>query len=274
MIHRVVGFRGKEATVTKGSTLLVAERRQELLDTVRTHGRLEVARAASELRTSTETIRKDLVALESQGLLRRVHGGALQVPSMTFEPDVVNRTEDLEEKGRIAARALGEVPAEGTIFIDAGSTTLAFAELLEGRAGLRVFTNSLTVARIVAGKPFLSCHTLGGRVRPNTLAEVGSWTERLLDDSHFHFDVAFVGTNAISFSRGLCTPDPEEAAVKRGMIVNSERVVLLADHTKFGQNSLVKYADLAEIDLVVTGVETEGEHRRALTDAGVETALA
>ena len=260
--------------MTKGNTLLVAERRQELLNTVRTLGRLEVARAASELKTSTETIRKDLVALESQGLLRRVHGGALHVPSMTFEPDVANRTENLKEKHRIAARAIEEVPEGGAIFIDAGSTTLVFAELLEGRAGLRVFTNALTVARILAGKPFLSCHTLGGRVRPKTLAEVGSWTERLLDDSHFHFDVAFVGTNAISFSRGLCTPDPEEAAVKRGMIVNSERVVLLADHTKFGRNSLVKYADLAEIDLVITGVEIEDEHQMALTDAGVETELA
>ena len=260
--------------MTKGSTLLVAERRQELLNTVRTLGRLEVARAASELRTSTETIRKDLVALESQGLLRRVHGGALRVPSMTFEPDVASRTENLKEKHRIAARAIEEVPEGGAIFIDAGSTTLVFAELLEGRAGLRVFTNALTVARSVVDKPFLSCHTLGGRIRPETFAEVGPCTESALDDFHFHFDVAFVGTNAISFSRGLCTPDPEEAAVKRGMIVNSERVVLLADHTKFGQNSLVKYADLAEIDLVITGVEIEDEHQMALTDAGVDTEIA
>lgn len=260
--------------MAKESMLLVAERRQQLLNAVRTRGRLEVARAASELGTSTETIRKDLIALESLGLLRRVHGGALHVPSMTFEPDVANRTDHLEEKSRIAARAIEEVPEDGAIFIDAGSTTLVFAEFLEGRPGLRVFSNSLTVARILAGKPFLSCHTLGGRVRPKTLAEVGSWTERVLDDSQFHFDVAFVGTNAISFSRGLCTPDPEEAAVKRGMIVNSERVVLLVDHTKFGQNSLVKYADLAEIDLVIAGVETEDEHQMALMDAGVQVQLA
>lgn len=260
--------------MTKGNTLLVAERRQELINAVRTRGRLEVARAASELGVSTETIRKDLVALESQGLLKRVHGGALQVSSMTFEPDVVNRTQNLKEKGRIAKRAIEEVPEGGAIFIDAGSTTQVFAELLEGRAGLHVFTNSLTVARILAGKPLIICHTLGGRVRPKTFAEVGAWTQLVLDDSHFHFDVAFVGTNAISFSRGLCTPDPEEAAVKRGMIVNSERVVLLADHTKFGQNSLVKYADLTQINLVITGVEIQDEHVMALTDAGVETRLA
>jgi DeoR family fructose operon transcriptional repressor len=260
--------------VTDGSMLLVAERRQELVNRVRTRGRLEVGEAAAALGTSTETIRKDLIALEAAGLLRRVHGGALQVPSMTFEPDTANRTENLKEKRRIAARALEEVPEEGAIFIDAGSTTQVFAEYLTGRPGLHVFTNALTVAGIVAGKPLLSCHTLGGRVRGSTLAEVGSWTQRALENFHFHFDVAFIGTNAISFSRGLCTPDPEEAAVKRGMIVNSERVVLLADHTKFAQNSFVKYADLAEIDLIITGIEIEDKHRVALADAGVETQLA
>ena len=250
-------------------TLLVAERRQALIDTVRTYGRLEVAVAAAELGTSTETIRKDLIALESQGLLDRVHGGALQRQSLTFEPDIRSRTENLAEKRRIAARAIEEVPQDGAIFIDAGSTTQVFAELLTGTPGLQVFTNALTVAGILAGKNFANCHTIGGRVRPNSLAEVGSLAQRVFDE--FRFDVAFVGTNAASFSRGLCTPDPEEAAIKRAIIVNSERVLLLADHTKFGRDSLVKYADLDEIDLVITGVEIEEEHQMALTDAGVQT---
>lgn len=257
--------------MAKAGTLLVAERRQELINAVRTHGRLEVALAASELGRSTETIRKDLIALESQGLLRRVHGGALQLPSVTFEPDIASRTENLVEKRRIAARAIEEVPEDGAIFIDAGSTTQVFAELLPDAAGLQVFTNALTVAGILAGKTLLSCHTLGGRVRPNSLAEVGSYALRALDD--FHFDVAFVGTNAASFNRGLSTPDPEEAAMKRAMIVNSERVVLLADHTKFARNSLVRYADLAEIDLVITGIEIEDGYRAALAEVDVETAL-
>ena len=252
--------------------LLVAERRQALIDAVRTHGRLEVATAAFELGTSTETIRKDLIALEAQGLLRRVHGGALQLQTMTFEPDIANRRENLAEKGRIAARAIAEVPEEGAIFIDAGSTTQVFAGFLVGAPGLRVFTNALTVAGTLAAKDFLDCHTVGGRVRPSSLAEVGSLAQRVFDD--FRFDVAFVGTNAASFSRGLCTPDPEEAAIKRAMIVGSARVVLLADHTKFGRDSLVKYADLDEIDLVITGVEIEDEQAAALADAGVATELA
>ena len=258
--------------MTRAGTLLVAERRQALIDAVRTRGRLEVAAAAAELGTSTETIRKDLIALESQGLLNRVHGGALALQSLTFEPDIGSRTENLAEKRRIAARALEEVPRDGAIFIDAGSTTQVFAEILIAGPGLQVFTNALTVAGILAGKHFLNCHTVGGRVRPNSLAEVGSLAQRVFDD--FRFDVAFVGTNAASFNRGLCTPDPEEAAIKRAIIVNSERVLLLADHTKFGRNSLVKYADLDEIDLVITGTELEAEQRAALVEAGAEVELA
>ena len=258
--------------MTSAGTLMVSERRQALIDAVRTRGRLESAAAAAELGTSTETIRKDLIALESQGLLNRVHGGALALQSLTFEPDIGSRTENLAEKRRIAARALAEVPRDGAIFIDAGSTTQVFAEILIAAPGLLVFTNALTVAGIFAGKHFLNCHTVGGRVRPNSLAEVGSLAQRVFDD--FRFDVAFVGTNAASFSRGLCTPDPEEAAIKRAIIVNSERVLLLADHTKFGRNSLVKYADLDEIDLVITGTELEAEQRAALADAGAEVELA
>ena len=252
--------------------MLGAERRQALIDAVRTRGRLEVSAAAVELRTSTETIRKDLVALEEQGLLRRVHGGAIPIHSLTFEPDVVSRTENLPEKRRIATRALQDVPPDGAIFIDAGSTTHLFAEMLTAAPGLQVFTNALTVASTLAHKHFLNCYTLGGRVRPSTLGQVGALAQRVFDD--YRFDVAFVGTNAASFSRGLCTPDPDEATIKRLIIESSDRVLLLADHTKFGRDSLVKYADLDEVDLVITGEELEGDKRALLVDAGVEAVYA
>jgi len=257
--------------VASAGNMLGAERRQALIRAIQTDGRVEVATAAAELGTSTETIRKDLVVLEEQGLLKRVHGGAIQAQLLTFEPDVGSRTEDLAEKRRIATRALEEVPQDGAIFIDAGSTTHLFAELLTGTPALQVFTNALTVAGALARRQFVNCHTLGGRIRPNSLSEVGPLAQRVFDG--YRFDVAFVGTNAASFDRGLCTPDPEEAAIKRLIITSSDRVVLLADHTKFGRDSLLKYADFEEIDLVITGVELAEEKRAALADAGVDTVL-
>lgn len=256
----------------KAVAMLAAERRRTLAETVRTRGRLEVAVAAAELGTSTETIRKDLIDLESRGLLRRVHGGALPPESLTFEPAIASRTQHAEEKRRIALRAVQQVPAQGAVFLDAGSTTLVLAELMPLPAGLIVFTNALTVAGALAARDFADCHTTGGRVRPTSLAEVGPQALRAFDD--VRFDVAFVGTNAVSFSRGLCTPDPEEAAIKRAIITSADRVVLLADHGKFGRDSLVRYAALSDVDVVITGVEVLDEHRDALVETGVELLLA
>jgi len=258
--------------VSVNGSLHRAERRQALLESIQMHGRLEASAAAAELGTSTETIRKDLVVLEDEGLLMRVHGGAIRLSSLTFEPNVGSRNANLDEKRRIAAKAIDEVPQGGAVFIDAGSTTQVFVELLKGPLNLQVFTNAQPIAGALVRKHFTNCHALGGRVRPNTLAVVGPLAQHIFDD--YRFDVAFVGTNAASFGRGLCTPDPEEAAVKGAIIRSSDRVVLLADHTKFGRDSLVKYADLEDLDLVITGVEIEPEKRAALADVGLEVYLA
>lgn len=266
---------GEEASGAMASrvSMLAAERRQEIIKAIRTYGRIEVADAAAKFDTSLETIRKDLIALEAQGLLRRVHGGALHVENMIFEQDIASRVrENYDEKRRITVRALAELPSSGAVLLDAGSTIQMLAEMLPARRDLHIFTNSLVVAQAVASRPPLVCHTLGGRVRSRTMAEVGATARRSLQD--LHFDIAFVGTNAVSIRRGLSTPDPDEAAIKRDMITNSDRVVLLTDHTKFAQNSLVRYADLTEIDLVITGIELEESYRTALADAGVETELA
>lgn len=247
------------------------ERLRRLTEMIQTHGRLTVAEAAAELRTSTETIRKDLVTLEGQGVLRRVHGGALHVESMTHEPEVATRGANVEEKRRIAEAALAHLPQAGAIFIDAGSTTEELVRLFPNRR-LTVFTNTLTVASALAALSEVRVHTLGGRVRAETLAEVGS--QALATISTLSFDLAYVGTNAISVERGLSTPDVEEASVKAAMIRNAERSCLLADHTKFARTSLVRYAGVEELDLIVTGRELDAQHRSALKGLDVEVSYA
>ncbi len=252
-------------------SLLAAERQEHLLATLRTFGRVNAAESALALGTSTETIRKDLIALEQSGLARRVHGGALHVASMTFEPDVAIRQDNLEEKARIATAALAHVPDGGAVLIDAGSTTKAFVDRFPNRP-LTVFTSALAIALTLSTRPLVSVSTLGGKVRPITTAEVGPIALRTL--RQMHFDVAFVGANAVSVAHGLATPDPDEAAVKSEMITNSERVILLADHTKFAQRSLVRYAEVSDLDLIITGSELEEPHRRDLAELKVEVEYA
>ncbi|HEX8970549.1 DeoR/GlpR family DNA-binding transcription regulator [Oryzihumus sp.] len=245
------------------------ERQQHILETARTDGRVEVTALAERLDVTPETVRRDLTALERRGLLRRVHGGAIPVERLGFEPAVATREERLvTEKERIAKAALAELPDEGTILIDAGTTTGRLAELLPRDRELTVVTNSLTVAGQVATQANLSLYLLGGRVRGRTLACVGEWAERALAD--VFVDVAFVGTNGLSRERGLTTPDQSEAAVKRAMISAARRAVVLTDHSKVGIDHFALVSPLAEIDTIITDSGLDAETAAELEGEGPE----
>lgn len=250
--------------------MLAAERRQKLLDDLARQGKVNAAAAAADLQISVESIRKDLILLENQGLLTRVHGGALQASPMTFEPDVDSRDDNLNEKARIAQAALAYVPEGGAIAVDAGSTAMELIRRLPNKP-LRVFTTSLTVASAASRLSQISVSTFGGQVRHSTSAQVGPLALRAIEP--MHFDMAFVGTNALTVQHGLATPDEQEAAVKAALINHAERAVLLADHTKFGRRSLVSYAEVASLDTIVTDTELLPEFQQELADIDVQVEL-
>lgn len=238
------------------------ERQQWIVDHARTVGRVEVATLADELDVTTETIRRDLKVLERHGLLRRVHGGAIPVERLGFEPGLAARDAVLTaEKERIAKAALAELPAEGSVLLDAGTTTARLAEALPLDRELVVLTNGLPIAMSLSTRPNLTVLLIGGRVRGRTLAAVDSWALQALADSYV--DVAFIGTNGVSVERGLTTPDTTEAAVKRAMVGAARRTVLLADHTKVGNDHLARFASLEDVDVLVTdsGIEAEDAER-------------
>ena len=243
------------------------ERKQFILDRLRHNGRVDAVEIAKSLRVTGETIRKDLIALERQGLLRRVHGGAVGVQGLGFEPAVETRTEFASEKIRIARAALAHLPEQGSVLIDAGSTTAKLVELFPGDRELTVYTNTVPHAVALLTRPRLTVFTLGGRLRSNTFAEVGDWTARAL--AEINVDVAFLGTNGITVTRGLTTPDPTEAAVKRRMLACARRRVLLADHSKVGMISGVQHADLADIDLLITDTGLSDERYGELQTSGL-----
>ena len=252
---------------SKDKPLYAAQRQQAILMALANSGRVDAAAMAAQLSVTSETVRKDLTALERQGRLRRVHGGAIPILDLSFEPDVSVRVEYADEKRRIAVAALAHLPNAGTILIDAGSTTGRFAELIAPDRPLTVFTNALPIALTLSSRPNVTVHTLGGRVRSRTFAEVDSWAARTL--SELNVDVAFVGTNAMSVERGLTTPDPAEAAIKRLMLERAAQRILLADHGKIGRVSTHKYGDLADIDLLITDSGIDDASERALRDAGL-----
>ncbi|GIH28102.1 DeoR family transcriptional regulator [Acrocarpospora phusangensis] len=245
------------------------ERQQEILRRARLAGRVDVVTLAEELSVTTETIRRDLTTLERAGLLRRVHGGAIPVERLGFEPALAARDEVMTaEKERIAKAALAELPQDGAIIIDAGSTTGRLAQVLPADRELTVIVNSPPLATVLATRGNLSVIMLGGRVRGRTIATVDDWALRPLDN--LHVDVAFMAANGCTVNRGLTTPDPAEAAIKRAMIGAAQRTVLLADHTKFTNSYLARFATLGDIDMVITDTGLDSVLAADLAAAGPE----
>ncbi len=234
------------------------ERQQEILRRARAAGRVDVPRLATDLNVTSETIRRDLTVLERAGVVRRVHGGAIPVERLGFEPALAARDAVMTgEKERIAKAALEELPEDGAVILDAGSTTERLAEVLPADRELTVVVNSPRLAVSLAQRPLLTVIMLGGRVRPRTLATVDDWNLRLLEQ--IHVDVAFMGTNGMSVEHGFTTPDPAEAAVKRAMIAAARRAVVLADHTKAGGDYFSRFARFSEVDTLITDKGLDGE---------------
>jgi DeoR family transcriptional regulator, fructose operon transcriptional repressor len=227
------------------------ERQQAIADQARRLGRVDVSTLAVTLAVTGETIRRDLSTLERHGVLRRVHGGAIPVERLGFEPALAARDAVLTaEKDRIAKAALAELPEEGSILLDAGSTTARLAEMLPIDRSYTVLTNGLPIALSLATRANITVLFIGGRVRGRTLACVDPWAMEALAQSYV--EVAFLATNGVSARRGLTTPDQAEAAVKKAMIAAARRVVLLADHTKAGSDHLARFGDLADVDTFIT----------------------
>ena len=232
------------------------ERQGEILRRARAEGRVDVVGLAEALSVTSETIRRDLRVLERSGVIRRVHGGAIPVERLGFEPALATRdTVMTEEKARIAKAAVAELPDEGSVIIDAGSTTERLANVLPADRELTVVVNAPPLATSLASRPNINVIMLGGRVRPRTLAAVDDWNLRLL--SELHVDVAFMGTNGLSLECGFTTPDPAEASMKRAMIAAAGRAVVLADHTKIGNDYLARSAALSDIDTLITDDELD-----------------
>lgn len=245
------------------------ERQQEILRRARAAGRVDVVTLAAELDVTTETIRRDLTSLERAGVLRRVHGGAIPVERLGFEPALAARDEVMTaEKERIAKAALAELPEDGSVIIDAGTTTGRLVQVLPADRELTVVVNSPPLATVLAARANLHVIVLGGRLRGNTLATVDDWALRPL--AHLNVDVAFMGTNGCSLIRGLTTPDPAEAAIKRAMVKAAQRSVLLADHTKFSNTYLATFAELSEIDVVISDTGLDAGLAADLAAAGPE----
>lgn len=229
---------------------MAAKRHRAITQQLRIEDVVRVDELAKALEVSAATIRRDLVELEKNGVLKRVHGGAVPAPRNLDEPlfdakAAINN----KQKQWIADLALSQIGPGDSVFLDGGSTVLALAQRLPRMTDLTVVTNSLRVASLLSGSgPRMIM--VGGDFRRLSQVFVGALSRPMLDT--LHVDCAFMGTIGLDMEEGMTTTDPREALTKELVIENASRVVLLADSSKFNSVSFVRFAGVEDIDAIIT----------------------
>jgi DeoR family fructose operon transcriptional repressor len=235
--------------------MLQEERFLRIRSLLTTFSRISVERIVQALDVSRETVRRDLVELESLGELRRVHGGAVSIGPEPEPPLSARLVARVKEKRAIAKAALALLRPGQTVFLDAGSTVSIFADELATLSGMTVLTNSLNIALRLAGSDEKraarnNIRLLGGQIDISTQATYGDTT---VDEiRRYRVDVALLSPVGLHPKHGAMSFEHHEAAVARAMAEQAQQVVILADHAKIGQASRVSYLRSADIDTVIT----------------------
>lgn len=256
-------------TTESSAPKLQHHRQREIYVLALRQGSVDVADLARRFDVTTETIRRDLSDLQQRDLLRRVHGGAVPVERQYHEPMVGARDmQNAAEKLRIGREAIREVPEEGSVIIDSGSTGQRLAEVFPIDRNVHVVTNSLIAASTLARRGVAELTVLPGGVRTNTFAMVDASTVAAV--RALRVDVLFIGCDGLSFRRGLTTPYRDESLVKRAMVESARRVVAIVDQSKFGNDQLFSCAALDEIDVLVTDTRVDDAAVTVLAEHGTE----
>lgn len=225
-------------------------RREQILGYLSAHDRAAVGELSQALGVSEVTIRKDLDLLESQGMLLRVHGGAMASGRGRLELHFATREQQhLEEKRRIAQAAARLVQSGQRIFLDGSTTALQVARLLKDREGLTVVTNGLYTALELNFSAGVTTIVVGGTMRHRSSSLVGSLSADLLQ--RLRVDLGFFSARAVS-ADGLMEGDLDEAQLKQRLVQVSALTVGIVDSSKFGATAFSVFALPHEIDRIIT----------------------
>ncbi len=240
---------------------LTAERRNEIAQLLVRDGNIKASELAKKFAVSTETIRKDLIYLENQGIAQKSYGGAVAATELVERPVALKELEYMDVKTAIASKALEMIPEKGVVLLDAGSTNYALAKQLTLRKDLTIFTNSILALNVLSDSEN-EVFALGGRVRGSSKGIVGAWAMQALQS--IHIDVAFLGTDGLKDMNGPSTASYEECELKQAVLACCNQFVVLSDHTKFESTGLFQYCSWEEVDAVITNETVNEETRREI----------
>lgn len=240
-----------------------SERSQYILQQLLEVGQVNVDELSQRLGVNTSTIRRDLERMERQHLLRRVHGGAVPVDTLSYggyANDLTFQTnvnKQAEEKNRIALAAAQLVEPGDSIALSPGTTTTYLARTIRMQQipNLTVVTNAINIAMELAGLPGLNLIVTGGIFLPDFFALVGPTAEQNLRE--IYVQKAFVGVTGLNVQNGLTGPNQLEAYTHKLTLERARRSIVLADHTKLGYVALYTFAPVTAVHTLITGKEAK-----------------
>lgn len=243
--------------------MLQNERQEQIIALLESQRTVRIGELSKILNVTRETVRRDLYEMEKQGLLKKVHGGAM-LNKTVDEPHLSQRqVSNIHEKERIAWKAAEFVEDGDALFIDLGSTTQLLAKALRGKMNITVITNALPVAIEMSEHPHAKVILCGGELRSGELSLSGPIALKSLED--FYIDKAFIGVGGVSPESGFTDYHVGDAEVRRLMIRKAKETFALADYSKFHLTAFMKVCNLNEIDAIITDstiTEKEIEHYR------------
>ncbi|HHX59866.1 MAG TPA: DeoR/GlpR transcriptional regulator [Epulopiscium sp.] len=241
--------------------MLPGERRQKILELLMINKAITVKYLCDTLEASEATIRRDLATLESEEKLERTHGGAViadDIIKLNYEENFNQKESKFaSKKYDVAKKAFEFLEENDSIILDSGTTTLELARLIgESTIKITVITNATTVSRVISNNPNAELMVVGGKVRLNTLATVGSIAVETL--KRFNVNKTFLAVNGVTLENGLTTPDFEEAEVKKTMLLRGVERFLLVDHSKFKKVAMCQIGPVSMVDYIITDQDTDG----------------
>jgi DeoR family glycerol-3-phosphate regulon repressor len=248
------------------------ERQKKILAHIQGNGYASIEALAVEFNVTPQTIRRDMKNLCDLDLLKRYHGGAALGSSVQNLPYTDRQAICSEEKVRIARLLASHIPDHASLFINIGTSTEAVARELLGHRGLRIVTNNLHVAMILSENPDFEIIIAGGSLRNRDLGITGEATVDFI--RQFRADYGIIGISGIDHDGSLLDFDFHEVRVTKAIMDNSRKVLMIADHTKFGRSAMVRLGEISEITSVFTNDDLPPHFINLLKDAGVNLFIA
>ncbi|MGB6102634.1 MAG: DeoR/GlpR family DNA-binding transcription regulator [Pusillimonas sp.] len=242
-------------------------RQQAIVQLAKERGFVTIDDLSERLNVTTQTIRRDINQLCEQGMLSRFHGGAAFRSSIANLPYETRRDSLAQEKMRIAELVAAEISDNASVFIDIGTTAEAVAARLLGRRNMRIVTNNLNVVESLGSREDFEIIVTGGAVRYADRAIMGEATAAFI--RQFHLDYAILGVVAISSEGDVLDFFLEEKPVTQAILGCARNAFVVADHSKFGRDAMVKVAHLSQADALFTDSLPGGDWARQLGDTGI-----